>query len=115
VIAGVASLTVQPVDVRVKALEVQVARLASMRLQTATIDTAGRRSGTVDLVGRFEAAQIGARVLVTQAAPTRLEDATLGIALFVGLVANTRTLRVAWFALSRPPRRVPINYIVGTL
>jgi len=74
----------------------------------------GYRGGHVDVVGVFSNDQVGAPVIVTQAPPSSPDGAEFAIVLFVGQVIDARTLRLHWHCTAGAPRRVTVNYIIGT-
>lgn len=104
---------VTPLEVRIEQLEAAVAGLSSGVLHTATVALRRRRSGTLMLEGTFAEEEIGAPVLVTQAAPARIDEAEFGLVLFVGQVVSRRKLRLAWFSLASAPAQAKIVYIIG--
>lgn len=107
---------IAPIELRITVIETAIERiLAALALagqvQSVDVELPRRRSGHVDVEARFAQSQVGAPVMVGQGSP---RDDLEGIVLFAGEVRDAHTLRLTWQAATIPPRKVRINYIIGT-
>jgi hypothetical protein len=109
---------IEPIEVRIEIIEGLIERILAAlaaaglgSMKTADVELGPYLAGHVDVEGSFTDAQIGAPVLVGQGDPI---DDMETIPLFAGQVIDARTLRLVWQANSPPPRKVRINYIIGT-
>lgn len=89
---------------------------AALAIGTLEVDLPfGRKGGTFIVDGTFTTSQIGAPVIITQAAPERFDECEGGIVLAVAEVLDRRRLKVGWFAAHGAPARVRFHFLVGAV
>jgi hypothetical protein len=111
IVLGIATTQVQPLEARVGALEDAVDALTSLAIHTADLELrAGGRSGVVWSAGRFDDADIGAPVVMTQMATAGGDEAEAGIVQFVARIVDRRRMRVMWSCAFPVPRKVAVTY-----
>ena len=103
-------------------LQEQINELVVSVTSTQTVNTVeldlpkGRRGGSVliEPAGGFTEAQVGAPVMVGLAPGERPDELEGAAITFAGEVLNQRQMRLHWSAANPVPRRVSINYIIGS-